>query len=203
MSRLTIADVAAYAASLTPCASVTALPRPVDESLIGDWVTAAPFRAHVRRLMTVERLPWRMIAGLAGVSDATVRTLLLGRHGRPRPRIFAADARALLELDRERIISVRSRIIPATLTRRTCLTLLEHGHDVAALADMLDLPPSRVRAIVNGQRGSVSQLLEIRALAAGRAHGIDLVQADADREAEARLVAQRQSAHAVVELRAA
>lgn len=156
------------------------------------WVDAAPFRAHVRRLMLDDALPWRLVAGLAGVPDGVVRTLVLGRRGRLRPRLPHRDAYALLALDRTRVAAARCTVVPGAPTRRAGGTLLSLGHGVPEVAEMLDLTARRTRAILTGAAATV--LVEQRALAACRAHGIDLGARDDDATALLRCAASAPSA---------
>lgn len=60
---------------------------------------AAPFRAHLDRLIDLTGLPWTELAGQARVPPAVVHRLLYGRNGRCMSRIPRDYARRLLELD--------------------------------------------------------------------------------------------------------
>ncbi len=63
------------------------------------WVQAAPFRAHLQRLLDLTGVPWTTLAAEAIVPPAVVQRLLFGRGGRPLTRIPADCARRLLALD--------------------------------------------------------------------------------------------------------
>ncbi|GAB3698055.1 hypothetical protein [Mariniluteicoccus flavus] len=135
------------------------------------WVLAAPFRAHVQNLMMTEALPWRVIAGLAGVQDAVVRTLVCGRGGRLRPRLAPRDAAALMATDTARVRKDRCLVVPARETAYACRTLLLTGRTVPEVAEMLDLTSLRTRAILAGHQRSTTLLVQHRSRAALRAHG--------------------------------
>ncbi|GAB3623450.1 hypothetical protein GCM10027418_15330 [Mariniluteicoccus endophyticus] len=148
-----------------------------------DWVAAHPFRLHVRRLMASENLDHRVVAGLAGVPDNVVRTLVHGRDGRLRPRIARRDARALLSLDAGRLQMARTTSVPATRTSRAVAALLAEGAATADVARALSVSRTRVDALRRGRVTQVTILLEQEALALARAHGIHLAERDADADA--------------------
>lgn len=67
------------------------------------WVQAAPFRAHLQRLLDQTGLPWTALAAQALVPPAVVHRLLYGRGGRPMSRIPREYARRLFALDEGRL----------------------------------------------------------------------------------------------------
>jgi len=98
------------------------------------WVLAAPFRAHVRRLLDQTGLPWPVVALATGLSPALIRNLLFGRDGRHRNRLPAPAARALLALDADRLLGQRRLWVSAEPTAITVTELLATGCSPAALA---------------------------------------------------------------------
>jgi hypothetical protein len=98
------------------------------------WVLAAPFRAHVRRLLEQTGLPWPVIALASDLSPTLVRNLLFGRDGRHRSRLPAPAARQLLALDAERLLGERRLWVPAEPAAAVVAELLREGCSPAALA---------------------------------------------------------------------
>ena len=80
---------------------------------IAVWVTAAPFRAHVRHLMEVSGLPLPAIAARAGVSRPLVEHLLFGRRGRHVRRISPHSAQRLLAVTPAALQACRAVRLPA------------------------------------------------------------------------------------------
>lgn len=70
---------------------------------------AAPFRAHLGRLIDLTGLPWTELARHALVPPAVVHRLLFGRNGRLARRIPRDYARRLLELDEQRLLALAGR----------------------------------------------------------------------------------------------
>jgi hypothetical protein len=67
----------------------------------GRWLAfadAGPVRAHVHDLMR-GGLSWQAVAHRAGLSRATVKTLIFGRNGAPVVRVRARTARLLLAVE--------------------------------------------------------------------------------------------------------
>lgn len=70
---------------------------------------AAPFRAHLDRLIDLTGLPWTELANHALVPPAVVHRLLFGRNGRRVARIPPDYARRLLQLDERRLLALAGR----------------------------------------------------------------------------------------------
>ena len=98
------------------------------------WVLAAPFRAHVRRLLEQTGLPWPVVALAVGLPPTLVRNLIFGRDGRHRSRLPAPAARRLLTLDAERLLGQSRVWVPAGPSAEIVAELLHGGCPPAALA---------------------------------------------------------------------
>ncbi|WP_114561187.1 hypothetical protein [Desertihabitans aurantiacus] len=117
------------------------------------WVLAAPFRAHVKHLLTVAGLPWRALALHAGVEPGLVRALLRGRPGEPGRalrRLPAEPAARLLALTPARLTALASRHVEAATTTRRLRRLHAQGLDTAELAHCLQLRPAEVVPLLDG-----------------------------------------------------
>lgn len=136
------------------------------------WVTAAPFRAHVRRVLTAEPLPWRAFAGYARVPDNVVRGLLgLGR--RPLRRIAPHYAQALLGVEPTNLRADLMRPVEPGAALMAARALLAAGWTVARIARAGSIPESRLRALLHGEDPAITQRTVLLITAAARAHGID------------------------------
>ena len=131
------------------------------------WVLAAPFRAHVRRLITGTGLPWRTIAVLAAVPSPALRRLLHGRGGRPIVRLHPHIAARLYLLTADEIAGAASRLRACRGTRMVLQLLLDRGWGLVDLAHRSGLPIGELEAIVDGRLECCSQLTvaTVRALA--------------------------------------
>lgn len=114
------------------------------------WVAAPPFRYHVHHLMAASGLSWRVIAAIAGVPQAQVRTLLFGRAGRLRPRLSPYAARRLLALDADRLrrLQVRDMLLP--VATEMAQALLANGMSLWELADRIGLDVHSTARLVEG-----------------------------------------------------
>lgn len=103
------------------------------------WAEAAPFRRHVRHIISHTGLSWRLIAAHAGLSPRALRTLLHGRpqSGRPVDRIHITTARALLALDVDDLLNAEEQPVYAGDVRQLLGTLHRLGHDTSQLTRWL------------------------------------------------------------------
>lgn len=101
-------------------------PRPVTElgalGMSPAWVDAAPFRAHLRRLVAQTGEHPRVLALAAGVPPATVGALLRRPASRP-GRIRAVDAIRLLSLTPAAIVELGATVVASDDTRRRLAAL--------------------------------------------------------------------------------
>jgi len=128
------------------------------------WVLAAPFRAHVRRVLDQTGLPWPVIALATDLPPTLVRNLLFGRDGRHRTRLPAPAARALLGLDAARLLGQRQLWVPAEPTAAVLAQLLGEGCSPAALARYCRLSEPELIAVLDSP--ACSRLTELLARAA-------------------------------------
>lgn len=94
-----------------------------------DWVSAEPFRNHVRDLICQTGLSWRMIAAHAGVAPRAIRSLLHGRRGGPLRHLHVSVARALTALSPEDIADADHEVVEIEPTRRLLHDLRMAGLD--------------------------------------------------------------------------
>ena len=125
---------------------------------------AAPFRAHVRRLLDQTGLPWPVIALAAGLPPALIRNLLFGRDGRHRNRLPASAARRLLALDSERLLGQQRMWVSAEPTAAVITELLSRGCPPLALARYCRLSEPELVAVLESTL--CSRLTELLAHAA-------------------------------------
>ncbi len=135
-----------------------------------DWIDAAPFRAHLRRLVFDGGEHWRVVALACGVAPATVRRLLDGRPGSPLRRIRARDAVLLLGTDRTRLLHLAAAQVPAADTARRVATLRALGHSPVWIAGHLRVPPGELGGLADSSW--CSALVELRAACACQAAGL-------------------------------
>lgn len=137
-----------------------------------DWVLASPFRAHVRRLLTAEPLPWRALAGYAGVPDNVLRGLLgLGR--RPLHRIPPHCGHALFAVEATALrADLREPVAPGpALTAAEAL--LAAGWTVPQVAQAGLVAEARLDALLAGAELMIDRRTELCVTAAARAHGVE------------------------------
>jgi hypothetical protein len=128
------------------------------------WVLAAPFRAHVRRVLEQTGLPWPVIALAGDLPPAVVRSLLFGRDGRHRTRLPAPAARRLLALDADRLWAQRRSWVPAAPAAAAVIELLSGGCPPSALARYCRLSEPELIALIDAPL--CTRLTELLALAA-------------------------------------
>ena len=137
-----------------------------------DWVPAAPFRAHVHRLMRQSGVPWPVVAFLAGTPLATVRTLVIGRGGKLRPRVHRHAAQQLIRLRENDLRRTRLDQVPAEPTGERIRLLRARGVSWAAIAQHLQLTQTTCQEIAQGRRTSCSVMVEILSSTACELAGI-------------------------------
>ncbi|HHV20537.1 MAG TPA: hypothetical protein GXZ30_03230 [Propionibacterium sp.] len=138
-----------------------------------DWIAAAPFRAHVRHVLTEEPLPWRAFAGHARVPDNVVRGLL-GLGGRRLRRIAPHFARALIAIDAPSLRASLARPVPPDEMIIAARFLSRSGWPVAEVARIGHLPEPRLGALLRGEELFITHRSELLVTAAARAHGLDV-----------------------------
>jgi hypothetical protein len=136
-----------------------------DDSDVGTWVEAAPFRAHLRHLMSVSGLGSSSVALLAGISPRCAHRLLYGRDGRPLRRISPEVARKLLLLTPADARAVQRCTVPAGATVRHLRRLEQAGWSQTELAAAIGLNLAAVTRLLGGASSSCSQLVALRAAA--------------------------------------
>ncbi len=124
------------------------------------WVSAAPFRYHVRHLMAATGVPWQVIAVAADLPQQQVRTLLYGRDGRLRSRLSPYAARRLLALDAAQLRRLQVRDLPVHFVTDSARALLADGVSLTEIADWLDLDLHSAKKVVSGV-GGCSQTMDI------------------------------------------
>lgn len=138
-----------------------------------NWVLAAPFRLHVCRVLDGTGLPWRALAGYAGVPDNVVRSLL-GRPGRRRLRRLAPHyAAQLLGLDPDRVRRDLAQPGSPPWVRLWLETLTAHGWAARRIGAVAGLAPATVEGLRAGWPIEVSRHTELVLSAAVRAHDLD------------------------------
>lgn len=70
----------------------------------GNWVEAAPFRAHLRHLMETTGRTWQEIAEVAKISRPDAHRLLYGRRGRAVRKVSPQTASRLFWLSRGQLV---------------------------------------------------------------------------------------------------
>ena len=134
------------------------------------WIDAAPFRAHLRRLLFDSTEHWRVVALACGVAPATVRHLLTGRDGSPARRLRAKDAVLLLTTDRARLRFLRDTPVPAADSVRRIAALRALGRTPAWIAAQLRLQPAELVRLSDSSW--CSALVELRAACACSTAGL-------------------------------
>ena len=111
------------------------------------------YRAWAKMLVRESRLPWRIVAALAGVSPTSMHRLLFGRNGRPVAWIGSDDARALGATNIEDLTSAATDRIPARESRELLVALHTLGWTNAHLSRWLT---SSDLALANTPKAPVS-----------------------------------------------
>lgn len=134
----------------------------------GQWIDAAPFRAHVRHSATVADVPWQVLAIVAGAPLSAVRTLLFGRAGRLPPRIAPRLASRLFQVCPADLLALHGHLTGATLTAEWLQDTLAAGVQPLRLARWCRLSATDLALLVDGDVTRCSRLTEALALAAHR-----------------------------------
>lgn len=133
------------------------------------WVDAAPFRAHLRRLIDATGEPWFVVVQAAGLSVRHGQALLHGRDGRRPRRVSGSVARGILATTPEGVVSLRTRMLQAGDTLEELTTLVGEGVSVASLAAFLGLTEQQVIALAEWRvpdSARVSATFQLRVSAA-------------------------------------
>lgn len=120
-----------------------------------NWATAAPFRDHVRDLLTTTGISYPYYAALAGISPRAIRRLL---HER-RPLIHVALARAILACDQDTITAAPTTRVPAKPTRQLLTALTTLGW---TRTDLLHHLPSQDVALLGSRALYCTQATQAR-----------------------------------------
>lgn len=137
-----------------------------------DWVSAAPFRAHLRRLVHDTGLPWRAVALYAGVPPGLVRSLLLGRRGRPVRQVHPRAARSLLRVGYAELVELGSRRGSGVRVHRVVTLLAAGGTSAEQLAGLTGVSVTQAHAWLQAPPGWVSRRTELLVQALGQARGV-------------------------------
>lgn len=136
------------------------------------WVIAAPFRAHVRRVLTAEPMPWRAFAGYVRLPDSLMRGLL-GVGRRPLKRIPPHYAHTLLCVDPASLRADLVRPIEPDCALVAAHALLAAGWTVPRIAREGCLAEARLRGLLNGDDLLITQRTGLMLCAAARAHRLE------------------------------
>jgi hypothetical protein len=149
------------------------MPFPTPPSTLSStlWVVAAPFRYHVRHLVSTTGVPWQAIAVVAGLPQQQVRTLLYGRGGHLRPRLSPYAARRLLAVDESRLRRLQVRDLPVPVPAARARELLDDGLPLVELADWLHLDVHSTTRLAEGV-GQCSRVTDIMLRLACIEHGL-------------------------------
>jgi hypothetical protein len=132
------------------------------EAQTPQWVDAAPFRTHLRHLISSSGLSGREIATLMGLPPGAVRSLLLGRCGRPVRRMSRDIAGLLLNLTPGILARAAVEQLPPHEARRRVRSLMKRGWRVEELASYLRLPVAEVEELARGKATSCRALVLVR-----------------------------------------
>ena len=133
------------------------------------WVDAAPFRAHARKLIEEFGLTWRTVAVLAEVPAPAMERLIRGRSGRPVPRLHPLIAERLFHLTADEITDAAIRPTAAGPTRALLGLLSQHGWSTAEIICRTGLPDWEIAGVARGERVHCSQLTAATVKAAAQA----------------------------------
>lgn len=130
-------------------------------ALDGDWIEAAPFRAHLRHLISASGVPWRVIATVADIPPSVLQRLLTGRNGRPIRRINPDLARQLLSVSVADLHESRYRPVNAAPVARKLKNLVAAGWTPSDLSSVLGLSQVDLRSVLGGM-GECTELIAIQ-----------------------------------------
>jgi len=118
--------------------------------------------------MDATGVPWRVLAIAAGIPSGVVESIL-HRH---RARIRRCDAATLMGWTVARVCLLSISPTDGEPTRRRVQALLAAGHAPRLVADWLQVEPTQLAALADGQLDVVSELTALRAEAACEAHAL-------------------------------
>lgn len=129
------------------------------------WVSAAPFRSHLRHLCDETGLPWPVVALSAGLSVRHANALLNGRGGRPVRRLPRPIALRLWCVTAHDLATLRRTRCPAAVRGRRIMVLLDAGFGFGRLAAELGWSPDRLASLLDDASGFVTAEDALRVLA--------------------------------------
>jgi hypothetical protein len=141
------------------CLLVTSGPDP-------GWVDAAPFRAHLKHLMSVGPLSVPEVAVVLGLSTRAVRHLLEGRSGRLPRRISPQTARRLLLVRAADVRGLRWCLTPAGAARTSLRRLQASGWSAAEVAAAVGFGLDELGSL--GRHPHCNRLLAVRLVGLAR-----------------------------------
>ena len=123
-----------------------------------EWVSAAPFRAHLLRLIQTTGLPWRTIAVLAAVPSVTVDHLLHGRNGRRLTRLQPHLAARLLAMTPASVAEAEHCFQDSTEAGRLIQLLQQRGWTPDELSRRCGICAPMLEALLEQRVDSCTQL---------------------------------------------
>jgi hypothetical protein len=149
--------------------TITFQPAPAPVPPEHEWVDSAPFRAHLRFLLSVSEASPEVVALLAGVAPRLARRVLTGDGGRPLRRISPDTARRLYAVTPAVLRECRLRTVPAAPVAATMRRMEVLGWSRVDWCEQLGLSQAAVVALASGRtrRCSYWVALQIRAAAVG------------------------------------
>ncbi|MGY4721313.1 hypothetical protein [Naumannella huperziae] len=138
-----------------------------------EWVSAAPFRAHLADLVGTTGLPWRAVALYADVPTRCVRSLLFGRRGRVVRRIPARVAERLLRVRAAQLNGLTARSGDAWAAHDLASRLAGRGRSAAEIALLARATRDEAALWLVGPPGWVSARSVLLLQAACHAAGMD------------------------------
>ena len=135
---------------------------PARDAELGQWVEAAPFRAHLSHLMAAGAMSSDMVAVLAGISPALARRLLTGRGGRALRRISPLTAAKLYQVTPQLVRSARRRPVPAGDAVARLQRLRAAGRTDGELAELVGLSSLALAELLTGRSSRCSQWVALR-----------------------------------------
>nr|NLI51380.1 hypothetical protein [Propionibacterium sp.] len=132
------------------------------------WVSAAPFRAHLNHVCAGAGVHWAVVAVHAGLPLGVIGHLLDPRPDRRVQRISGRLARRLFAIDAGFLDALRTTTVAAEPSRRAARRLCSHSWSTDALAHRLHLSRAQLASLVSGNARHVPALvdLQVRALLA-------------------------------------
>ena len=147
-----------------PATSLTAPPG--SDGLDPGWVDAAPFRAHLKHLMSAGSLDVPEVAVVLGLSTRAVRHLLEGRAGRVPRRISPQTARRLLLVGTDDVRGLRWCVTPADAARTALHRLRASGWSAGEVAAVVGVGLGELASLPDDER--CNRLLAVRLVGLAR-----------------------------------